>query len=87
MIESQLQTILLEIDNTLFPYIDSKPLHGSQKVKEKKQDSTIVELELIPNYEFESLILSYGEKISIISPEILKIRLLERIEKLYKKYK
>ena len=85
--EEELQTIRLEVENTLFPYIDSKPLHGSQKIKEKKMSSTIVELELIPNYEFESLMLSYGEKIRIISPESLKLKLLDGIERLYQEYK
>ncbi len=72
--------VVLKSTNELFPYIETKPLHGSQKVKEKNENYTIIELELIPNYELESLILSYGEGVEIIAPESLRERVKNRIQ-------
>jgi len=39
--------------------------------KKKKHDNNglVVTLEIIPNLEFEKLILSFGEKVKIISPK------------------
>jgi predicted DNA-binding transcriptional regulator YafY len=46
-----------------------------------------IKLELIPNYELESLILQHGEKIVILEPMHLKEKIQDRIQQLIKKYK
>jgi predicted DNA-binding transcriptional regulator YafY len=67
------QKIILEIDKTLYPYIESKPLHSSQtKIKDNSTEiTTCISLNLIINYEFESLLLSHGSRIKIIEPKEL----------------
>jgi predicted DNA-binding transcriptional regulator YafY len=72
-------TIKVQVNAALFPYIDSKPIHGSQKVKEKGKEYSIIELKLIPNYELESLLLSYGENIVVLEPESLREKLRDRL--------
>ena len=74
------EKVLLKITSDLYPYIQTKPLHGSQKLKEIKDSYSLIELELIPNYELESLILSYGEGVEIIAPESLRERVKNRIQ-------
>ncbi len=66
------QKILLKVSNNSINYIKTKPLHGSQKIKEKQTEYTIIELHLIPNYELQSLILSFGENIEVLDPEGLR---------------
>lgn len=81
------EIIQIRVSKEQAPYILSKPLHHSQKVIAKLENETIViSVELIPNYEFESLILSYGETIKVISPEILVERLKERLIKASNQY-
>jgi predicted DNA-binding transcriptional regulator YafY len=60
--------IKLKISNDVAPYILTKPLHGSQKRIESKEDGTIIEIEVIPNIELSQLILSYGDGIEVITP-------------------
>ena len=78
--EAKLEKILLRISNDLYPYIQTKPLHGSQKKKETADFYVLIELELIPNYELESLILSYGEGIEVLSPETLRDKIKNRVK-------
>lgn len=78
--------ITLKISNNLYPYIRTKPLHGSQKQKSITESYTTIELELIPNYELESLILSYGEGIEVVSPETLREKIKSRLELTTKNY-
>ena len=78
--------ILLQISNELFPYIESKPIHGSQKIKERNSKSAIIELSLQLNYEFISLVFSYGEEVTVIEPEELKTILKTKAEKVFKNY-
>lgn len=61
------------------PYVISKPLYPSQKTKWKK-DWLEVKIKIIPNYELEQLILSFGEHVKVIYPENLKIRMSKRIK-------
>ncbi|MGG5487586.1 helix-turn-helix transcriptional regulator [Gaetbulibacter sp. PBL-D1] len=78
--------IVLRIDESLWPYIETKPLHGSQKVVNKTNAFTDIMLELIPNYELEALILQHGEKIQVLQPIELKDKIYSRVEQLIKKY-
>ena len=69
------------------PYIETKPLHGSQKTKEKNEKHSIVTLDLIPNYELEALIFSYGDNIQVIEPNELRAKIAGRVSNLFEKYK
>jgi len=84
--EAKLEKILLKANSDLYPYIQTKPLHGSQKKKETADTYVLIELELIPNYELESLILSYGEGIEVLSPKILREKIKTRLELSTKNY-
>lgn len=76
--------IVLQFSPNRFPYITTKPLHGSMIIRDK--DHCIIELNLIPNKEFESLILSYGSDVKILEPEWLKDKIMSKIEDMMKNY-
>jgi len=78
--------IHLLISNKLLPYILSKPIHGSQKLKERNSKGALIELFLQLNYEFISLIFSFGEKVTVIKPEELKTIIKTKAEKVLKNY-
>lgn len=81
------QKVSLRIINALYPYIKTKPIHGSQKEKEKSDTHTIITLDLIPNYELESLILAYGEGMELMEPKSLRDKIKKRVSLLEKNYK
>jgi predicted DNA-binding transcriptional regulator YafY len=85
--EGVVQNIVLKVSNLLFPYIQTKPIHGSQKVKEQGASYTVISLDLIPNYELESLILSYGEGVEILKPKSFRDKIKKRIELMNINYK
>ncbi len=67
-------------------YINTKPLHGSQRTKQLDSGELLVKLNLIPNYELETLILNFGEKVKVIHPEHLKTKIKERLNVAFKQY-
>ena len=73
------QAVQLFVDKKTYPYIATKPLHGTQKVISHEENGTVVSIEVIPNFELEQLILSYGEAIRVISPETLANKIRDRI--------
>jgi predicted DNA-binding transcriptional regulator YafY len=61
------------------PYIKTKPLHGTQKDKINEDGSMEVTINVIPNFELESLILSFGERVKVLEPLALKDKIMKRI--------
>lgn len=78
--------ILIEISNDRFSYIESKPLHGSQKIVNRTTNSTTVELNMIINRELISLLFSFGSEIKIIEPFDLKEIIKKRAQLLLENY-
>lgn len=80
------ENITLEVNIEIWPYIASKPLHGSQKVKLKGDNTVIVELNLQINYELISILCSFMETIVVIKPEALRSIVKNKADALIKKY-
>ena len=66
--QNPLERVVLSVANSLLPYIETKPLHSTQKIIYRGEKSTEIAIDVIPNYELKSLILSHGERISVIKP-------------------
>lgn len=74
----ELQEIVLKFSPEVAPYVITKPIHPSQK---QKNDPTGLEvrIKVIPNFELERLVLSFGEQVKVISPQDFKERISQRI--------
>ena len=79
------QEVQLLFSKLQAPYVITKPLHESQKDYEQ-ENGLLVKLKLIPNFELEQLILSFGENVEVISPEFFKQKIVNRIFALNKIY-
>lgn len=62
-------------------YIDTKPIHHSQKVVECTDEWMIFEYHLIPNYEFETLLFGYMDECEVLKPSSLREKLCNRAKK------
>lgn len=74
----KLQEVVLQFSPEVAPYVITKPIHPTQKHK-NDQTRLEVRIQVIPNFELEKLILSFGEQVKVISPEEFKIRIATRI--------
>jgi predicted DNA-binding transcriptional regulator YafY len=75
--KGRLTKIELQFTNEEAPYVLTKPIHGSQKKKTHDENGLTITMELIPNMEFEKLILSFGERVKILKPANLANRFKE----------
>jgi predicted DNA-binding transcriptional regulator YafY len=80
------EKVLLHFTPNLAPYILTKPLHGSQKRIQEDENGLTVQLEVIPNYELEQLVLSYGEGVQVLQPPVLREQIKRRIEASWHNY-
>jgi predicted DNA-binding transcriptional regulator YafY len=85
--DAQPTQVVLHFIGKTGKYIETKPLHGSQKSKWIDNNTLEVKLNLIINYEFEKLVLSYAESVKVISPVDFKKKLKERLSSALKNYR
>ncbi|MEK6512414.1 WYL domain-containing protein [Myroides odoratimimus] len=80
----ELEKVVLQVKNLkLLPYIQTKPLHGSQRIdKELNQ----IKLQVKLNYELEAVILSLGDQVSVISPPVLVESIRKKINNMQSNY-
>ena len=76
------EEVKLLVGQAQAPYVITKPLHPSQRITTLNDGSIEVRIHVIPNYELEKLLLSYGETIKVLEPLSLQISLGSRIEKM-----
>ena len=68
------------------PYIQTKPLHGTQRKKSQDEGGLIITIEVIPNPELEHVILRHGENCKVLEPEELRVKVQERLKKAVDNY-
>lgn len=91
------ERILLWVAEDQMPYIETKPIHGSQRVirgakadELRRQygfaDGQFVELRCMINYELEQLLASFMDGVVVLTPDTLRNKIAERLEILLKTY-
>ncbi|MBR4553039.1 MAG: WYL domain-containing protein [Bacteroidaceae bacterium] len=83
-----IEDITLWVSREQLPYMLSKPLHKSQCIVEKCKDGgAILKIHVRPNFELEQKILSLGDRVTVLTPNSLRTKILERIRKSIENYK
>ena len=78
------ETVVLKFAPERFPYAVSKPIHHSQKIL--SEEDCILQIEVRPNKELESVIFSYFPHVEVLAPASLREEFKEKISKNLKKY-
>lgn len=83
----KVKLLITQGDAKTLKYLESKPIHHSQKTINQTNGDSILELTLIPNYELERLILSYSDVLTVLEPPILRDEINKRLQKSINNYK
>lgn len=78
--------VKIKVNKSLWPYVDSKPLHPSQTVVGRSDTHTTVQLEIIPNYEFYAQVLGFGPAVEILEPSEVREVICQKLEESFNKY-
>ena len=77
----EMTEVHLWVDKQQWPYIKTKPLHGSQRIVQENEDgSAEISINVIPNFELESRILGQGMHMKVLSPDSFKEKIKNQIE-------
>jgi predicted DNA-binding transcriptional regulator YafY len=85
--DAALEKVVLHFKGRTGNYMETKPLHGSQKSKWIDSSTLEVTLEIIINYELERLVLSYADSVCVIQPLSLAEATKNRLEEALNQYK
>lgn len=78
------QTVKLRFTVKRLQYVLTKPIHKTQKCSDP--ESGIVTLNLIPNKELESLLLSFGPDVEVLEPSNLRNQMKEKLRLTFAQY-
>ena len=78
------ERIILQFSKNRFPYVISKPIHHSQEIISEEECK--ISIDVRPNHELITLLLSFGPDMEILSPETLRCTISTKIKNNLKKY-
>ena len=84
--DMKIQRVLIKAYGKQVRYFRSLPLHSSQEEVETHRDYSLFSYDLAPDYDFIQDILSFGDKVEVVSPQPLREKVAETIERLNKMY-
>ncbi len=74
------------VDAINAPYVETKPLHHSQKVEERTTEGIIISLKVQLNFELEREILGFGPGMVVLAPERLRKSLQKKVAQSITRY-
>jgi predicted DNA-binding transcriptional regulator YafY len=77
--EKKVEKIILKFTAEQAPYILTKPIHGSMKKISNDESGLLVSIEVIPNFELEKLILSFGDSVKVLEPLLLREKIITKL--------
>jgi predicted DNA-binding transcriptional regulator YafY len=78
--EGAIEKVVLQFFGKTGKYMETKPLHGSQKHRWVDKHTLEVTLSLMINYELERLILSYCDTVKVLKPGHLADKIQDRLK-------
>lgn len=76
-----LENVVLHFNQLTGKYMENKSINETQKHKWIDEFTLELKVKVMPNYELERLILSYGESVKVIEPQHLRETIKERLLK------
>ena len=80
------EKVLIRLNAEVWPYVESKPFHGSQRILDKSDTYVTIQLTVQVNHELMALLFSQMDAIEVIEPASLRARFSEVCATLYSKY-
>lgn len=85
--DSEPKEIILSFDWEQGNYIKSLPLHHSQTILKEENEKSFFKYFLSPTYDFKKEILSFGNRVEVISPEDFRDEFVRDIRNMLESYK
>lgn len=83
--EGEIKKVIVIAQFPAANYIETKPVHPSQRIIRKGESEVVFQWEVIPNYELETQLLTYADQCEVVEPLSLRRAIKERAAKIVAK--
>lgn len=85
---SRAERVEIAVSGKMLPYLETKPIHKSQRVELRRADgSGVIKLRVIVNKELERILLGYGADVQVLAPAELRERMAGILQKASEAYR
>ena len=78
--------VTIRISNSQAAYLETQPIHSSQKIAREDDNTSIIELYVLLTYELKSFILGLGTNATVLSPKTLVAEIKKELASTVKNY-
>lgn len=82
----EIMEIKIRFSSKRINYVITKPLHGTQKLDKEDQEGLTIKIEVMSNPELYQTLLAFGPDAEVISPELVKKEMTEKIKLMLRNY-
>ena len=86
LLKERIEKIVFRVHSQRAGYLKTKPIHYTQQIVKDTDGYTDFQVEVIPNKEFYSLMLSYGGDLELLRPKKVREELMNQIQRSYDIY-
>ena len=80
ILECDAEDIIIKVYKASMSFVLTKPIHLSQRIIKKSDEFAVISINVKPNYELDSKILSFGSNMEVLSPMTYRNHLFEKIQ-------
>ena len=85
--KTKVQKVVIKVDAFQSKYLRDLPLHPSQKETKRKEDYSIFQYHLKPEFDFEQEIFSNMDTMEVLEPQWLREEIQDRLKRMLEMYK
>jgi predicted DNA-binding transcriptional regulator YafY len=84
--KGEAEIIQIKVSNDLYNYIETKPIHGTQKKVRAAEDGVVIQIEVVINRELIQLLQFYGSGVIVLRPKELQEVIISGAKKTLQNY-
>jgi len=84
--DKPVQKVRIKVDGPMARYVQEHHWHETQEIKQQKDNSVIVQFEVVPTRELTNWILNLGCNAEVLKPKSLRLDVAAEIEKMHRRY-
>ncbi len=85
--DGEVERVVLKVDDWVANYLQTYPIHQSQKVSRHEDGTSELTLDVIITHELEQELLVYGEHVTVVAPQHFRETMAGRVIKMMENYK
>lgn len=84
--EDKIQNVKIQCSESQYRYLETLPLHHSQKLIKQENEKFIISLQLIPTYDFIMELLAMGKEVKVLEPKALVEQIKNKLQENLNQY-